>query len=132
MSDNTDFVWSVIGGLSGTFGGAWSDVVCQLVVDDAVEAYGVTVEADATDSTKLHSLLRYFTWSKVRDELILDPSSYKTDGESFNFMKELLDKRVQEARARASSYLSEAQIDQGRLTYPDDPYSIDGQVEHDA
>lgn len=132
MTTNTDFVWSVIGGLSGTFGGAWSDVTCQLVVDDSVEAYGVTDEADATDGVKLHALLRYFTWSKVRDELLLDPSSYSADGESFSFMKDAVDKRVAEARAKASSYLSEAQIDQGRMTFPDDPYSIDGQVWHGA
>jgi hypothetical protein len=132
MTTNTDFVQSVIGGLSGTMGNIWDSNMSQLVVNDAVEAYGVTAEADATDSVKLHALLRYFTWVRVRDELLLDPSSYKTDGESFTFQKELLDKRVAEAWSKSSSYLPDAQIDQGIISYPDDPYSIDGQVWHDA
>jgi hypothetical protein len=132
MTANTDFVQSVIGGLSGTFGNAWDSNLSQLVVNDAVEAYGVSVEADATDVVKLHALLRYFTWVRVRDELLLDPNSYSADGESFNFSRERLDKRVQEAFAKASPYLPEGQIEQGRVTYPEDPYSIQGQIQHNA
>jgi hypothetical protein len=131
MSANTEFVQSVIGGLSGTMGNIWDSNMSQLVVNDAVEAYGVA-EADATDSVKLHALLRYFTWVRVRDELLLDPSSYKTDGESFTFQKELLDRRAAEAKAKAIPYLPETQIQVGRITFPDDPYSIQGQIEHGA
>ena len=130
MSANTDFVLSVIGGLSGTIGLAATQL--QFIVNDAVEAYGVETEVEMTDTAKRNALLRYFTWVKVRDELILDPSAYKTDGESFQFAQERLDKRVQEAYRKASSYLSEGQIEQGVLTFPDDPYSIEGQTEHDA
>lgn len=132
MSDNTNFVQSVIGGLSGTMGNIWDSNMSQLVVDDAVEAYGVSVEADATDSIKLHTLLRYFTWVRIRDELILEPSRYSADGESFDFLRDRLDKRVAEARTKASGYLPESQIEIGRLTFPDDPYSINGDVEHVA
>jgi hypothetical protein len=132
MSDNTDFVLSVIGGLSGTFGGAWSSVTSQVVVDDALESYGVSTEAEMTDTAKKKTLLRYFAWSKVRDELLLDPTSYRSDGESFDFKLERLDKRVQEAYVKASPYLPDGQIESGQLTFVDDPYSINGQVEHDT
>lgn len=130
MTANTDFVFSVIGSLSGTV--QMGVVEAQLVVDDAIEVYGVSDEDDATDTVKLNALLRYFAWSKVRDELLLDPSAYKTDSESFQFAVERLDKRVAEARSKAAQYLPESQIDQGRLDYPDDPYSISGQIEHAA
>ena len=129
---NTDFVQSVIGGLSGTFGNAWDVNTSQLVVNDSVEAGGWSTEASVDDTIKLHALLRYFTWVRVRDELLLDPNSYSADGESFNFSRERLDKRVQETFAKASPYLPEGQIEQGRVTYPDDPYSIQGQIQHNA
>jgi hypothetical protein len=130
MSANTDFVLSVIGGLSGTVG--LDGTQLQYIVDDAVEAYGVSDEADATDDLKLHALLRYYTWLKVRDELLLDPSSYSADGESFGFKPERLDAKVNEALAKALPYLPNGQVGIGRMTFPDDPYSIDGQVKHDA
>src|SRR5688572_22094073 len=121
MSANTDFVLSVIGGLSGTVGLGATQL--QFIVDDALEAYGVDTEAEMTDTSKKNSLLRYFTWVKVRDELLLDPSNYSADGENFGFKPERLDKRVQDAFAKALPYLSGGEIEQGRLTFPDDPYS---------
>jgi hypothetical protein len=130
MSANTDFCLSVIGGLSGTVG--LSAEQLQFIVNDATEAYGVETEAEMTDTAKKNSLLRYFTWVRVRDELILDPSAYKTDGESFDFKSERLDRRVQEAYVKAYPYLSEGQIDQDRMDFIDDPYGINGQVEHNA
>lgn len=131
MTANTDYVQSVIGSLSGSMGNVWDANVSQLVVNDSIEAYGVTNEADATDSIKLHTLLRYFTWSRVRDAYLLSPSSYSADGESFN-MGDKLEKKEDEARAEALKYLPINQIQIGRVTYPDDPYSINGQIQHNA
>lgn len=131
MSANTDYVQSVIGSLSGTMGNVWDANVSQLVVNDAIEAYGVSNESDATDATKLHSLLRYFVWSRVQEIYLLSPSSYAADGESFN-MGDKLEKKVSQARADARKYLPQGQIATSRISFPDDSYSIKGQVQHNA
>jgi hypothetical protein len=134
MSDNTDFVYKIVttSNLSGTFGNTWDSNVSQVVVDDALLDYGVVSEADMTDTTKKKALLKYFTWVKIRDMLLLTPSSYSADGESFSFNKDALDKRVAQAKAEAGKYLSNNQIQVGRISFPDDPYSINGQIQHNA
>lgn len=121
MSANTDFCLSIIGGLSGTVG--FGGTQLQLIVDDAIESYGVSAEADATDETKLHALLRYFTWVKVRNEFALD-FDYKADGESFNRSQMVanLNKLVAEARRIAAPYLPETQIQQSNLDMGYSPY----------
>lgn len=132
MSDNTNYVQSVLGGLSGTFGNVWDTNMSQLVVDAALLDYGVDTEAEMTDTIKKKVLLNYETWVRVRDTLLLDPAVFKADGESFDFKVERLDKRVSEAKAKAMPYLPEGVIEQGRVSFVDDPYSIEGDVEHDA
>lgn len=134
MSDNTDFVYNIVAtsNLSGTFGSAWDANVSQTVVDDALLDYGVDSEADMTDVTKKKALLKYFTWSKIVDMLIMSPVEYKTGGESLKFDRKSLEARLAREKVVAMRYLSSNQISQGRVSYPDDPYSIDGQVEHSA
>lgn len=134
MTTNTDYVYLQVttSNLSGTFGNTWDATVSQVVVDDALLDYGVATEADMTDSKKKAALLKYFTWVKIRDMLLLNPSSYSADGESFSFDEGALDKRVAMARAEASKYLSNSQIQMGRISFPDDPYSINGQIQHNA
>ena len=121
MSANTDFCLSVIGGLSGTVG--FGGTQLQLIVDDAVEAYGVSTEADATDETKLHALLRYHTWVRVRNEFVLD-FDYKADGESFSRSQAVkhLNDLVSEAYAKAASYLPEAGSSQDYIDLGFSPY----------
>lgn len=134
MSDNTDFVLNIIttSNLSGTFGNTWDANVSQTVVENALLEYGVDTEAEMTDAKKKKLLLKYFTWLQVRDMLLVTPQSYSADGESFSFNKEVLEKRVAQAKMEAMPYLSAGAIRVGRIDYPDDPYSISGQVEHDA
>jgi hypothetical protein len=125
MSANTDFVLSVVNNLSGTMYGnyGWGNDTLQLIVDDAIEAYGVTAEADATDSAKLISLLRYFTWSRVRDSILLEPVAHKTDGESFQWDMGLLNKKLLEEYTRASQYLPEgSDLDQDYIDLGFSPY----------
>ena len=109
MSANTNFVQSVINNLSGTMFGnyGWDSNTLQLVVDDALEAYDVDTEADMTDEAKKNALLRYFTWSRIRDSILLEPISHKTDGESYQWDLKLLEKKLMEAYTRAVPYLPE-------------------------
>lgn len=110
MSANTNFVQSVINNLSGTMFGnyEWDINTLQLVVDDAVEVYADgAVEADMTDTAKKNALLRYFTWSRVRDSILLEPISHKTDGESYQWDMKLLNNKLLEAYTRACQYLPE-------------------------
>lgn len=134
MTANTDFIYSIVANsnLSGTFGNTWDTNVSQSVVDNALLDYGVNAEADMTDTKKKKTLFKYFTWLQIRDMLLNAPQSYSADGESFSFNKDLLDKRVAQAKAEAMPYLSVGQLQVNRVTYPDDPYSITGQLSHDA
>lgn len=125
------YVQGFIGGLSGTFG--WPTETIDFIVTEAIEAYGVSTEAEATDSVKAHAILRFKTMERAVLEFS-DAVDYKADGESFSNsqLPENLQKMYAKAFIDAYAYLPQGQIDQGRVAYPDDPYSIDGQIEHDA
>jgi hypothetical protein len=121
MSDNTDYCLSVIGGLSGTVG--FGGTQLQLIVDDALESYGVETEAEMEDVAKKKALLRYYTWVRIRNEFVLD-FDYRADGESFNrsqVVKQLND-LVQEAYVKAAPYLSEAESSQDYIDLGFSPY----------
>lgn len=134
MSDNTIYVYNIVAtsSLSGTFGSAWDENVSQSVVNDALLDYGVATEAEMSNEKKRKTLLKYYTWGKIVDMLIMSPVEYKTDGEGFKFDRKSLEARLARAKIDAMPYLSLHEITQGRMTFPDDPYSIDGQIEHNA
>ena len=121
MSANTDYVQSVIGMSSGTVG--WGEVELQLAVDDAVEFYGVSTEAEATDTTKLNILLRLATWIRVRNQFAFD-HDYKADGESFSRsqMFSQINQMVAEAKKKAIPYLTDSEIDIQNLDVGYSPY----------
>jgi hypothetical protein len=105
MTANTDYVQAYLGGLSGTVG--WDSVALQLVVNDAVELYGVTLEADASDATKFKPLLRYSAARRILREASMD-FNYSADGESFqrsNVSKQVADYMLNDALADALQYL---------------------------
>lgn len=81
MSANTDYIQSYIGGLSGTFG--WNTDVLNFIVSETMEDYGVTDEADMTDTKKTHALLKYNTAERMMVEASAN-MDYRADGESFN------------------------------------------------
>jgi hypothetical protein len=130
MTLNT-YVQSFIGGLSGTLG--WGSDTINFVVEEALETYGVATEAEATDAVKVHALLRYKTVERILIDVSQD-YDYKADGESFSRSQffENIEKMRVKAFADAFPYLPQGEIEQGRITFVDDPYSIDGQKEHDA
>ena len=125
------YVQGYIGGLSGTFG--WDVNTINFIVTEAVEAYGVSTEAEATDSVKAHAILRFKTMERAVLEFS-DAVDYKADGESFSNsqLPEQLQKMYAKASQDAYPYIDSNKIEQGRMTFPDDPYSIEGQIEHDA
>ena len=124
-----NYVQSYIGGLSGTVG--WGSGTIDFIVEEALEAYGVSTEAEATDSVKAHALLRY----KAVERILVDVSGdfdYKADGESYSrsqFFAQV-EKMRQQSLAGVLPYLFGGQITTKTLTFPDDPYSIGGQIEH--
>ena len=130
MSFNT-YVQSYIGGLSGTVG--WDVNTINFVVTEALEAYGVSTEAEATDSVKAHALLRYKTVERILVDISGD-FDYKADGESYSRSQffEQVRKMWSKVSIDALPYLGSGQIVLRRVTFPDDPYSIQGQIEHDA
>lgn len=81
MTANTDKVLAYLGGISGSVG--WDINAMQLVVDDAVEMYGVLTEAEASNTTKLNPLLRYSAARRILREASMD-FDYSADGESYH------------------------------------------------
>lgn len=131
MTAFTDYIQNYVGGLSGTLG--WGAGQLDFIVTEALEAYGVDTEAEATDSKKAHALLRF----KAVERILIDVSQdydYKADGETFNRSQffEHIEKMRSKAFVDAYPYLPQGEIDQGRMTFVDDPYSINGQIERDA
>lgn len=124
------YVQSFVGGLSGTVG--WGSDTIDFVVLESLEAYGASTEAEAIDSVKAHAILRWKTLERMFLDMS-DEGKYSADGESFDprFVQNI-EKRLDKARLEALPYLPQSEIEQGRMTFPDDPYSILGQVEHDA
>jgi len=129
MSDFTDYIQGYIGNMSGTLG--WGMDTLNFIADEALELYGVATEAEADDVKKAHVLLRYKTMERILIDFSGDVN-YRADGESFNLsdVPDRYMKMMAIAKAQALPYLPEGEITQGRVTYPDDPYSIDGQIEH--
>lgn len=112
----------------------WDNDTFVFIAQEALELYGLlTDEDDATDTAKYHALLRY----KCLERFLMDTSAdfdYQADGENFRRSQVFaqVQKMYEKARKEVSPYLAESQIEMGRVTFSDDPYSIDGQVEHDA
>jgi hypothetical protein len=105
MTANTDYVLGWLGGISGSVG--WDINAMQLVVDDAVELYGVSTEAEATDTSKLNPLLRYATARRILREASMD-FDYSADGESYHrsqVSKQVAEYLVQDALVDALPYL---------------------------
>lgn len=106
MTANTEYVQGYLGGLSGTVG--WDINALQLAVDDAVELYGVSTEAEATDTLKLNPLLRYATARRILREASMD-FDYSADGESYHrsqVSKQVAEYMVADAIVDALPYLN--------------------------
>jgi hypothetical protein len=86
---------------------AWSDsVTLPAIVAATLELYGVTLEADATDSRKLHALAAVATWQQALNDISLD-IAFSADGASFsrNQAVDAVRKNLASAEVAAMSYL---------------------------
>lgn len=112
----------------------WENLTYIFLAEDVWREMGITAEpTDTTEVYKYYALLKFKSLDHFRIELST-AFDYTADGESFkrSQMFEQVSKMAQQAKTEAAPYLNTAQIDQGRLTFPDDPYSIDGQTAHNA
>lgn len=81
MSDFTDYVQGYVGNVSGTL--AWRQDTLDFIVAETLDLYGVSTEAEATDTTKAKAILRF----KTMERILMDYSTshdYAADGESFS------------------------------------------------
>lgn len=122
MTAFTDHVQGYLGGLSGTVG--WDINSLNLVVSDALLLYGVSTEADATDTTKAYALLDYCAARRILREASMN-HDYSADGESFSLSQvpESVAKfLLNEAWTVAFHYLPEGSTEVGSIDFGFDPY----------
>jgi hypothetical protein len=113
----------------------WENLTYIFLTEEVWRIMGITVEPTAPEDLKqYYALLKFKALEHFRDELSTS-YDYKADGESFNRsqMFEQVGKLATQAKMDALPYLiGIGQIETGRMTYSDDPYSIDGQIAHNA
>lgn len=113
---------------------SWENTDYIFMAEEVLRIMEITSEpTDTTEKFKYYALLKYKALDQFKRELST-AYDYKSDGETFNRsqMFKQVSELAKEAKLEAMSYLPQGQIEQGRLTFPDDPYSISGQVEHTA
>ena len=112
----------------------WENLTYIFLAEEVWREMGITAEPTATDDIyKYYALLKYKALDHFRVELST-AYDYTADGESFNRsqMFAQVEKMAQEAKLQALQYLNVGQIEQGRVSFPDAPYTITGQVRHNA
>lgn len=112
----------------------WENTDYIFIAEEAWRILELTSEpTDTTEKNKYKVVLKYAALDQFRRELST-AYDYSADGESFHRsqMFKQVGEMLKEAKVEAMPYLSIGQVEQGRVSYPDDPYSIDGQVEHTA
>ena len=94
------------------------------IVADSLELYGVSLEAQATDTEKLHKLATYAVWAQAQRDVSLK-YNVTVDNQRLDRkgMHEMVSKNLSEAWAEAMPYLSAYQIGVEEITVSQDPYS---------
>lgn len=86
----------------------WNDSVqIAVIVTKALELYGVTTEAEATDSVKLHALADVAVWRQALNDISLD-YNWSADGASFSRSQavDAIRENLSEAESKAIPYSS--------------------------
>ena len=110
----------------------WENLTHIFIVQEVWRVMGITAEPTATaDILEYYALLKYKALDHFKRELSTaydysDLGVNKRRSQMFTQVSEL----VKEAKREAQPYLVTGQIQVGRITFPDDPYSINGQMEH--
>jgi hypothetical protein len=109
MTANTDYVKSFIGSrlsanVTGSF--AFSQTELDFIESEALELYGVATAAEATDTYKIHTLLKFKALERMWIE-VSDAIDHRTDGESFSNSQfaETIEKLYKIAKKDAIPYL---------------------------
>jgi hypothetical protein len=87
---------------------AWSDSVqIVTIIDKTLELYGVSTEAQATDTTKLHTLADVAVWRQALNDISLD-YNFSADGASFSRSQavDAIRKNLDNAYNAAIGYMS--------------------------
>ena len=85
----------------------WSDsVTLPIIVDKALEIYGVSSELLATDSLKLHAVADVAVWRQALNDISLD-YNFSADGASFSRSQavDAIRKNLDDALSKAIVYL---------------------------
>jgi hypothetical protein len=119
-----------MGGLISETG--WDTPAYIFITQEVWRVMGITSEpTDTTEQFKYYALLKLKALEQFKRELstaydFKDLGVEKKRSQMFAQLKEL----VKEAKQEAIPYLAQYQIQVGQISFPDDPYSINGQIEH--
>lgn len=116
-----DFIESYVGKFGEYLG--WGATEFNFIVAETLESYGVTTEAEATDTKKLHALARMKTWERALVESAQD-YNFSADGASYsrNQVYEAVKQHYLNAILDAMPYLETYTIELGELNTNQDPY----------
>lgn len=119
-----------MGGLISETG--WDNLTYIFLTQEVWRMMEITEEpTDTAEIFKYYALLKFKALDHFKRELSTaydysDLGVSKKRSQMFAQVSSM----VVEAKQEVLQYLPTGQIDQGRLDFPDDPYSISGQVEH--
>ena len=112
----------------------WENLNYIFMAQEVWRIMEITAEPTETaDVFKYYALLKWKALDQFRRELSTaydysDLGVSKKRSQMFAQVTEL----TKEAKQEAEQYLPENEIEQGRMTFEDDPYSLNGQIEHGA
>ncbi len=112
----------------------WDSSDKIFITEEVWRIMDVTAEPSSTaDIFEYYALLKYKALDQFRREL---STAYDYSDQGVSKHRSQMYKNVTEmtleAKRDAMPYLSIGQIEVGRVSYQDDPYSINGLIEHDA
>lgn len=126
------YIQHCMGGLISETG--WENLNYIFIAQEVWRVMEITAEPTTTsDLFEYYALLKYKALDQFRREL---STAYDYSDQGVSKHRSQMFKQVSEltieAKRDAWDFLPDGEIEQGRMTFPDDPYSIQGQIEHDA
>lgn len=100
LTDRYSTIYSALG---------WTEYTS--IIEDTLELYGVDLEAEATDLTKLHRLADYSVWKQALTDVSLD-NDFSADGASYSRsqMHKMILENLSKAEEEALDYLPSSQV----------------------
>ncbi len=110
----------------------WENLNYIFITEEVWRIMEIDAEpSTASDKFKYYALLKFKALDQFRRELSTaydysDQGVSKKRSQMFTQVTDLW----KEAKLEAHDFLPDGEIEQGRMTFPDDPYSVLGQIEH--